>query len=151
MPAKTRDKHGKWAKGTSGNVKGRPAGSRHRATTAALQLLEGESEALTRKAVELALAGDATALRLCMERIVPPIKERHIPALALPTVENIADLPKLANTIMQIIGHGQLTPAEVSKLIQLIDTSTRMMMLQADKTISILPLYAVNPYDDDPE
>jgi len=31
--------------------------------------LEGEAEALTRKAVELALEGDVTALRLCLDRI----------------------------------------------------------------------------------
>jgi hypothetical protein len=38
---------------------------------AAEALLEGEAEALTRKAVDMALAGDAAALRLCLEGIVP--------------------------------------------------------------------------------
>ena len=32
---------------------------------------EGESEALTRKAVEMALKGDPTAMRLCMKRVLP--------------------------------------------------------------------------------
>jgi hypothetical protein len=45
---------------------GKPKGARHRATRAMEALLEGESEALTRKAVEVALAGDAVALWLCM-------------------------------------------------------------------------------------
>jgi hypothetical protein len=31
-------------------------------------LLEGEAEGPTRKAVEMALAGDTTAMRLCFER-----------------------------------------------------------------------------------
>src|SRR5215212_5857521 len=44
---------------------GRPAGARNRATLAAMTLLEGEAEALTRRCVELALAGDTTTLRLC--------------------------------------------------------------------------------------
>jgi hypothetical protein len=35
-------------------------------------LLDGEAEALTRKAVELALDGDASALRLCLDRVVGP-------------------------------------------------------------------------------
>ncbi len=39
-------------------------GARHKATVAAEALLDGEAEALTRKAVEMALAGDGTALRL---------------------------------------------------------------------------------------
>jgi hypothetical protein len=55
--------------GQSGNPLGRPKGVRNRATVAAEALLEGEAEALTRKAIELALAGDPTALRLCLERI----------------------------------------------------------------------------------
>ena len=47
-----------FAKGRSGNPRGRPAGFRNKATTAAALLLNGQSEALTSKAVELALAGD---------------------------------------------------------------------------------------------
>src|SRR5215203_5958726 len=50
---------------------GRPPGARNKATLAALALLEGEAEALTRRCVELALAGDTTALRLCLERLLP--------------------------------------------------------------------------------
>jgi hypothetical protein len=37
---------------------------------AAEALLDGEAEALTRKAIEMAMAGDTTALRLCLERIL---------------------------------------------------------------------------------
>ena len=47
----------------SGDPAGRTKGARNRATLAAEALLEGEAEALTRKAIELALAGDPTALR----------------------------------------------------------------------------------------
>ena len=54
-------------KGRSGNPAGRPRGNRNRSTLAAQLLLQGEAEALTRKAVELALSGDPTALRLCIE------------------------------------------------------------------------------------
>ena len=57
---------------------GRPKGARHRITRAAEALLDGETEALTRKAIELALAGDGMALRLCLERILPPRKERPV-------------------------------------------------------------------------
>jgi hypothetical protein len=45
-------------KGRSGNPGGRRRGSRNKATLAAAALLAGESEALTRKAVEMALGGD---------------------------------------------------------------------------------------------
>ena len=59
----------RWKKGQSGNPNGRAAGSRNRATLAIEALLEGEGEALTRKAIELAKAGDMTALRLCLDRL----------------------------------------------------------------------------------
>jgi hypothetical protein len=58
-------------KGVSGNPAGKPPGSRNRTTLAVQALLDGEAERLTRKCVELALQGDSTALRLCMERLVP--------------------------------------------------------------------------------
>src|SRR5215204_5295191 len=49
-------------KGQSGNPNGKPKGTRHRVTVAAEALMEGEAEAITRKAIELAKG--ATAL-LC--------------------------------------------------------------------------------------
>jgi Family of unknown function (DUF5681) len=50
-------------RGQSGNPGGRPAGARNHKTLAAAILLDGEAETLTRKAVELALAGDPTAMK----------------------------------------------------------------------------------------
>ena len=80
-----------FAKGRSGNPAGRPRGSRNRSTLAAQMLLQGEAEALTRKAVELALGGDVTALRLCLDRLIAPHRERLMP-LALPRMREPADL-----------------------------------------------------------
>jgi len=57
-----RSEDGTFANGNAG----RPKGARNKATQAGLALLEGEGEALTRKAIEMALAGDTTALRLCL-------------------------------------------------------------------------------------
>src|SRR5882762_470713 len=50
-----RDRRGRFAKGRSGNPAGRPRGCRDHVNRAA-RLLASEGEALTRKAVELALA-----------------------------------------------------------------------------------------------
>ena len=80
-----------FAKGRSGNPAGRPRGSRNRSTLAAQMLLQGEAEALTRKAVELALGGDPTALRLCLDRLIAPHRERPM-SLALPPMREPADL-----------------------------------------------------------
>ncbi|MGV8989720.1 MAG: hypothetical protein ACOH2H_26340 [Cypionkella sp.] len=63
-----RNTDGTFALGNTGKL----SGARHRATQSVFALLGGEAEALTRRAVEMALAGDGAALRLCRERIAPP-------------------------------------------------------------------------------
>jgi len=64
--------------------KGRPAGSRNKATIALEALLDGEGDAIMRKVIELAKAGSETGLRLCMDRLFPPRRERVI-RLRLPS------------------------------------------------------------------
>src|SRR5437588_5443861 len=80
-----------FAKGQSGNPGGRPRGSMNRSTRAAQLLLDGEATALSRKAVELALAGDPTALRLCLDRTVAPRRARSV-ELSLPPINSAADV-----------------------------------------------------------
>ena len=70
---------GRFRKGVSGNPAGKPKGTRHRATLAAEALLDGEAEKLTRRAIEKALEGDASALRLCLERILPTGEPDPVP------------------------------------------------------------------------
>jgi hypothetical protein len=53
-------------------------------------LLDGESGALTRKAIELAKGGDMAALRLCLDRILPPRKDRPV-TFALPAINSTND------------------------------------------------------------
>jgi hypothetical protein len=72
---------------------GRPPGSRG-TTVAAEKLLDGEAKALTRKAIELAKEGDTTALRLCLERIVPPRKDRPL-SFAIPLIANANEAASL--------------------------------------------------------
>src|ERR1700730_3740555 len=55
-----------FVKGQSGNPAGRPRRTRIGSANAVQLALESEAEALGRKAVELALSGDAAGLRLCL-------------------------------------------------------------------------------------
>ena len=102
-------------KGPSGNPAGRRRGSRNRATLAAAVLIEGESEALTRKAVELALDGDPVALRLCIERILPVCRERAV-RLALPPIEGAGDVSAAANAVTSALARDALTPGEAERI-----------------------------------
>jgi hypothetical protein len=108
-----------FAKGQSGNPRGRPPGQRNEATRAAEALLAGEAEALTRKAVEMALGGNAVALKLCLERLVAPRRE---PAaeLALPPLKEVGELPEAMAALAAAVAHGALTAAEAERLGRLL-------------------------------
>ena len=110
--------------GKSGNPAGRPAGSRNRASLAADMLLDGDAEKLTRKAIEMAKEGDTTALRLCMDRILPARKDRHVP-FALPKLETAADAVKASAALVEAVASGDLTPSEAGELSKLVEGFTR--------------------------
>jgi hypothetical protein len=103
---------------------GKPKGTRHRATRAVEQLMEGQAEALTQKAIDAALAGDMTALRLCLDRIAPPRKGRPVD-LKLPKVETAADAVKALATVIDAIGQGDLTPDEGQTIANVIEVKRK--------------------------
>jgi len=103
---------------------GRPIGSRHKTTLAVESLLGGEAERLTRKVIELALAGDTTALRLCMDRIAPVPKSRPV-KFDIPMVRAAADLPPALTALMQAAGSGNLTPDEAASVAGLLELQRR--------------------------
>ena len=115
---------GRFRKGRSGNPKGRPAGARNKATQTAELLLDGEAEALTRRAVELALAGDGMALRLCLDRIIPPRRGRPV-RLGLPPVSDAADLGGTMAAITNSAVGGAITPGEAAELARVVEIFVR--------------------------
>lgn len=109
---------------------GRAANAERFLANAALEsLLDGEAEALTRKAVEMALAGDMTALRVCMERIYPARKDTPV-SFDLPVLETATDGPKAMAAIMTAVASGDLTPGEANELARLVDTFLRAVEAQ---------------------
>jgi hypothetical protein len=111
-------------KGRSGNPRGRRVGSRNRASLAAEALLDGEAGTLTRRAVELAIEGDPTALKLCLDRILAPRRERVV-RFPLPPIESAADIARAMGAITAAVAEGALTPGEAGALAQLVDTFIR--------------------------
>ena len=120
-------KSGRNTDGTFGpGNSGKPKGTRHKATQAALALLDGEAEALTRQAVTMALGGDATALRLCLERIVPPRRDAPV-TFDLPRMETARDAAKAAGAVLGAVAHGDLTPTEGAHIMALVETYRRTL------------------------
>jgi hypothetical protein len=110
---------GRFMKGQSGNPAGRPRGSRNATTLAAEAMLDGEAEALTRKAIDMALAGDVVALRLCLERIYPPRKDKPV-EFPLPPIHTARDAADVMSAVMNAVATGQLTPADASEISKVV-------------------------------
>lgn len=113
--AKAADSHrkpnGQFGKGNPG----KPKGTRNRATRACENVIRGHARELTDKAVELALAGDAQALRMCLDRLVPVVRERTA-EVNLPSIKTAQDVPKALAAILENAADGTLTPTEARTL-----------------------------------
>ena len=109
---------------------GRPPGSRNKATKAAQGLFAEFSEPVSKKCLSMALQGDSTALRLCMERILPAHKSIPL-QFKMPKVQSLRDLPAAANALLQAIAKGNLTPNEGERMVGLLE-KYRQMLVTAD-------------------
>ena len=98
---------------------GSKAGSRHSVTKAVEALLEGQHEALTQKAVDKALEGDVTALRLCLDRLAPPRKDAPV-SIELPPVRSAADVVEASTAVLSAVAAGEVTPDEAGRVMALL-------------------------------
>lgn len=114
-----RSPKGQFLPGTIPNPNGRPKGSLNESSRVALSLLTGEAEAISRKAVDLALAGDVQALRLVLERLIPPARERAL-SVELPALKSATDLPAAVSRILGAVAEGEITPTEGERLAGLL-------------------------------
>ena len=130
MPDKTaqKQKATMFRPGKSGNPAGRPKGSRNKTTMAVQALLDGDAEALSRVAIEKALSGDMTALRLCLERICPAPKDRPLEddAIKLPSLKT-GILMEISAKILQAVASGKITPNEGQALAGLLESHRRIV------------------------
>lgn len=104
----------KFRPGQSGNPKGRPKDTR---TAELREMLRAESGALIAKAVELAKDGDPQALRLCLERILPPLKGKDT-AVSIPGLVNAQTLSEKGEAVLDAAAEGTITPTEAATLVQ---------------------------------
>jgi hypothetical protein len=87
-------------------------------------LLDGQAQELMQKCISMALAGDTTALRLAIERILPARKSRPV-QIDLPPVETAADLPKALSVVMTAVAQGELTIDEGNVFMSLLETKRK--------------------------
>ena len=75
---------------------------------------------LVRKCIEMALAGESTAMRIVMERLLPVRKDRPI-ALELKKLEKVEDASKALGTITKAVAQGEITPLEGQSMANIIE------------------------------
>jgi hypothetical protein len=87
----------------------------------AQELLDGEAETLVRKAIERAKKGDMIALRFCLDRIIPPRRDRPVNFL-IPDLKSADDASRAMAAITSAVASGELTPNEAAELSRVIET-----------------------------
>jgi hypothetical protein len=98
---------------------GKPKGARNRTTLVLEALLEGEAEKIIRKAVEMALQGDPTALKLCFDRTLGARRDRPI-AIDLPPIKTAGDGASALALVVAAASQGRITTAQGAEMCQLI-------------------------------
>ena len=116
-----------FVKGQSGNLAGRPSRAAKAAYVAGA-LIANKTVPLTTKLIDLALAGDRAALRMCLDRIAPPPREAPV-ALDLPPLMNGGDLADAIAAVIDAAATGILPPTQAAKLV-----GTMLTLLQPAPT-----------------
>ncbi|NIK46447.1 hypothetical protein [Variibacter gotjawalensis] len=102
-------------------------------------LFAGEMEAIARKAIELALAGDTVAVRIVLDRIAPLPRGRLIKLPDWQPLNSLADVPPAIARLCDYVAGGQITPEEAMSLASIIDKFTNACgMLDQENRIAAL-------------
>ena len=95
-------------------------------TLLAEALLDNEAEALARVAIDRALEGDPQALRLCLDRIVPPRNDRPI-SFAMPKIGSAKDAAGAMAAILAAVADGSITSGEAEGVTRLVETYVKVL------------------------
>lgn len=113
----------KFKKGQSGNAKGRPKGAKDKRTVWRESLAE-HGDDLVAKAVELALAGDAQALKLCIDRAIPAYRPAAEPVEFKLAGESLTEQ---AQSVLVAVADGELDPQTGRALIGAIGSLVKVL------------------------
>ena len=107
--------------------RGRPKGSRNKASSDGQVLLDRFAPHLVGKCIERALKNeDRSAMRICMDRILPARREASI-RVSLPRIKTTQDLEKAAEKVTQAIARGRIAPAEGETMMNVFEMQSRII------------------------
>ena len=64
---------------------------------------------------------DMTALRICLDRIFPPRKDRPV-TFEIPAIASPGDAAKVSSAILAAVASGDLTPTDAGEISKLVDS-----------------------------
>ncbi len=111
-------------KGQSGNPAGPAKGTRHKITLLAEKVIQDRQGDILEAVVQKATEGDPTAMRLCVERIIPLRKGRPV-VFDLPAIETAADVANALGAIAGAMAAGELTPDEAGAVAGVLEAKRR--------------------------
>ncbi|WP_417667640.1 DUF5681 domain-containing protein [Pseudidiomarina sp.] len=115
---------GRFKKGSSGNPQGRP----RKATTELEKALRKHGAELADKLIALALDGDTTALKICIDRIHAPLKPQSTPVqIAIP--EN-AGMAETGRAVLDAVARGELAPDQAGQMLAGLGTLARVIEVE---------------------
>jgi hypothetical protein len=115
-PAATRDSHGRFIPGRSGNPAGKKPGTVHKATALKAALRDGEAEAAARVIIDKAVAGNVAAARFVLDRVDPKPRGRAVEF----AVEDSGDVGQLLDAAVRAVANGEYSTDEALGLLRLI-------------------------------
>jgi hypothetical protein len=80
--------------------------------------------------VELGLEGDTSALKICMDRLLPPLKSRPI-QFKLPELHTTSDALSALAAIVEGVTNGRLLPEEAEALTATVATFIKAVEVTA--------------------
>lgn len=109
--------------------------------------MEGELDNVTRKLIEEALNGNMQAIKLVLDRVLPPKRDRVVD-IKLPKLETPKDAVKAISTIVDALGRGNITPTEGEAISRVVDAFVKSIQTyDIEKRICILEQQKATAYD----
>lgn len=109
--------------GQSGNPTGRPKGIKDRRVALREKLLP-HADQLIEMVTTFAKSGDMTAMKIVMDRIIPPLREEPI-HVSIPKIDSAEDCVKAQAAVVNAVAAGEILPSDGQAMSGLIEAQRR--------------------------